>query len=76
MDMRRLCRGDHFLVSGVGPPILDVVINRVVEQHCILRHDADGATQSGLFQITDVDAVNGDAAPTNIVEAIQQARQR
>jgi hypothetical protein len=33
---------------GAGPAVGDVVFHRVVEQHRVLRHDADGRAQAGL----------------------------
>jgi hypothetical protein len=40
MQMGGLGGGKDFLAAGVRPAILDVVENRVVEQHRILRDDA------------------------------------
>ena len=63
-------------LSRAGTAIADVVADRVVEQHRVLRHDADGLAQAGLGDAADVLAVDGDAPAADIVEAVQQPRQR
>ena len=44
VDMRRTCRLQHFVACRAGAPVMNVVENRVIEQHSVLRHDADGCT--------------------------------
>ena len=57
-----------------GPAsIADVVAERVVEQHRILRHHADGVAQGGLGDTGDILAVDRDAPAVRLVEAEQQA---
>ena len=62
--------------AGAGPSVGDVVEDRVVEQHRILRHDPDRAAQTVLRDIPDVLAVDLDRAGLRIVEAEQQPRDR
>ena len=49
---------------------------RVVEQHGVLRHDADGRAQARLGDVADVLPVERDAPAVHVVEAEQQPRQR
>lgn len=45
MDVRPFRGFDHISVRGGQPPVLDVVLYRVVEQNRILRDNPDGAPQ-------------------------------
>jgi len=65
----------HLRVGGPGAAVGDVVFDGVVEQHGVLRHDADGTAHAGLGHILHVLPVDRDAALLHIVEAEQQARQ-
>jgi hypothetical protein len=40
----------------------DVVRHGVVEQKCLLRHDAEEAAKARQVHVTGVDAVDGDGA--------------
>jgi hypothetical protein len=66
----------HLLARGAGAAVGDVVFDRVVEQHRVLRHDADGAAHARLRDLADVVAADGDAALLHVVEAVQQPCQR
>ena len=59
-------------VAAVG----DVVADRVVEQHRVLRDDADRRAQARLGDLRDVLPVDRDAPRRRIVEAEQQPRER
>ena len=48
----------------------------VVEQHRVLRHDADRAAQACLPDFANIRFVDQDASVADIVKAVQQARQR
>ena len=76
MDMRCARRGDHLLARCLRFAVGDVVVNRVVEQHRVLRHDADRRAQRFLRDFADVLSVDRDAPRIDIVEAVQQTRQR
>ena len=52
--------------------VRDVLPHRAGEQEHILLHDADLAAQRFQLDIANIDAVNGDAARADIVEARQQ----
>ena len=62
VNVRRARGFDDFLARGVRAPVEDVVVDRVVEEHGVLRHDADRRAQARLLEIADVDAVHQDAA--------------
>ena len=68
--------GLDFGIAGIRAAVADVVANRVVEQHRILRHDADRLAQTGLTQLADFRPSNRDAAAVDVVEAIEQAGER
>ncbi len=46
-------------IAGADPAIGDVVADRVVEQHRVLRNDADGGAQARLRDVADVLPVDG-----------------
>ena len=69
------CR-NYGLARRGGPAVLDVVEDAVVEEDGVLRDDGDGGTQAVLRQLAQVDAVDHDAAGADVVEAVEQARQR
>jgi hypothetical protein len=48
VDVRGTRRRFHLGARGAGSAVGDVVFHRVVEQHGVLRHDADGRAQAGL----------------------------
>ena len=75
VDVRGLRRSDHFVARGLRAAIRNVVVNRVVEQHCVLRHDADRSAQGRLFDFANIRFVNQYAPVADVVEAIQQARE-
>src|SRR5262249_34072878 len=74
VDVRRARRLVNLGVAGLGPPIADVVKNRVVEKHRVLRNDADRRAQARLLDVADVGAVDNDCARGDVVKAIQQPR--
>ncbi len=65
-----------FLCIRIRTTIQNVVENGVVEQHRILRHDADGFAQRLNLQILNVDAANLDASATAVIETKQQFDER
>src|SRR3569832_1527104 len=76
VDVGHLRRADDLVARGVGPRILNVVIERVVEQHRVLRHDADGGAQALLRDVADVLAVDQYPAAVHVIKAEEQARER
>ena len=75
VDVRGACGGLDLFPRRLGAAVADVVVDAVVEQHRVLRNDADGAAQRGLGQLAQVVAVDGDAPLADVIEAVQQARQ-
>ena len=67
----RRCRA-HFFLARAFAAISDVVADGVVEQHAVLRDDADGAAQGLLGDGGDILPVDQDAPGPRIVEAEQQ----
>ena len=63
-------------MRGAGLAVGNVVFHCVVEQHRVLRHDADGLAHAGLGDVLDVLPGDRDATLLHIVKAVQQARQR
>jgi hypothetical protein len=63
-------------LTGTLAPIGDVVADRVVEQHRILRHDADCRAQGRLRHMRDVLPVDRDPTAGEVVEAVHQPRER
>ena len=61
---------------GADAAIGDVVTHRIVEQHGVLRNDADDGAQRCLRHVADVLAVDRHAARFDIVEAIENAGDR
>ncbi len=51
-------------------------MDRVVEQHGVLRDDTDGGPQRLLRHLAQVQAVDADAPGVDVVETVQQTRQR
>src|SRR3546814_4873550 len=47
-------------LCGALPAVADIVADRVVEQHAVLRNDADRGAQASLRHLRDVLAVYGD----------------
>ena len=76
MDARQPGRPLDILARAVGPAVADVVVDRVVEQHRVLRHHADRGPQAVLRHLTDILAIDPHAAGGHVVEAEQDARHR
>src|SRR5437762_3535681 len=54
VDMRRARGFDDFGIARFRPPVADVVQDAVVEEHRVLRHDADRRTQARLLYFSYV----------------------
>ena len=74
--MRRPGRLDHIALLGIGFAVMDIVADGVIEEHRVLRHDADGAAQRGLGEITDVGSIDTHRTPGNVVETVEKPRKR
>ena len=57
-----------FTVLRLGITVTHILENAVVEQHGILRNNADGPAQGGLAQLSNILAVDQNAACTGVVE--------
>ena len=69
-------RGLDLGLGGTGAAVGDVLGDGVVEEHGVLRHHADRATQGELRDCAHVLAVDRDPAARDLVEAEQEAHQR
>mmetsp|Transcript_15863 Transcript_15863/g.51629 ORF Transcript_15863/g.51629 Transcript_15863/m.51629 type:complete len:498 (+) Transcript_15863:25-1518(+) len=63
-------------LRGPALPVADVVVQRRVEEHRVLGHDAHQPPQRALGHRADVDAADGHAASQDVEEAEQQASAR
>src|SRR6188508_3570430 len=59
---------------GSWSAVRDVVVDRVVEEHGVLRNDADRRANAVLGRLADVLTVDANGARRHVVEAKQQAR--
>jgi hypothetical protein len=54
VDVGGARRGLDHRAVGAGVAVGDVVFDGVVEQHRVLRHDADGLAHAGLCDLLDI----------------------
>ena len=54
VNLRELRGGDDFILCRAGTAIRNVVFDRVVEEHRVLRHDPDRGAQAALLDIAQV----------------------
>src|SRR5262249_22080985 len=71
VDLRQPRRILDIGVTGSPAAIADVVADRVIEQHGVLRDHADRFAQRLLGHAADVLAVDRDAAARQVIEAEQ-----
>ena len=76
MDRRALRRRLDLVLRGALAAIADIVADRVVEQHRVLRNDAKRGTQALLRDLRNVLPVDRDPPALRLVEAEEQARER
>ena len=76
MDVGRLRRLYHLRPRGTGFAISNVVFHRVIEQHGVLRHDANRLAHAGLRDLFDVLPGNQDLSALHVVKPEQQSCQR
>ena len=70
------CRLLDFGLRGVETAEADVLVDRVVEEKALLRHDADLLAQREKGQVAQVSAVDQDSALLRVVEAEQEGKER
>jgi len=76
MQVRRFGGGNHLVTRGRWVAVQNVVIQTVVKQHRILRHNRNATAQAVLINLADIDAVHQNAAARHIIKAIDQTGQR
>ena len=67
---------DAVLIRRVQPAVADVLHHGAGEQVGILQNDAEGPAEVILLDIAHVDAVIGDVAALNVIEAVDEVRDR
>ena len=67
---------DALFVGGVQFAVANVIHDRAGEQIGLLKHDPEGMPQIGLGDLVDVDAVVADLAVGNIIEPVDEVRDR
>ena len=72
MNVRRLTSLKHVLFRRIRSCIQQIVHDIRIEQHRILRHDADVSAQTVQLQVSKVVAVDGDRAVCHVVEAEEE----
>ncbi|MPM25386.1 hypothetical protein SDC9_71877 [bioreactor metagenome] len=76
MDFRGSGGRDDLGLGGAGAAIGDVVADRIVEQHGVLRHHADRVVQALLGDVAEVLPVDPDRAAGDVVEAEEKPPDR
>ena len=76
MNARSPGHGLNLRLGGAGAAIGNVVGHGVVEQHRVLRHDANRFAHTGLRDRADVLPGNGNLAALHVIKPVQQSRQR
>ena len=76
VDVGGLGRFDHLFPGCAGVPVGDIVVNRAVEQPCILQHHRKRAPQAGTGHMVDGLAVDDDRPGLGVIEAHEQVDQR
>ena len=76
MSVGHLRRGDDLVERRLRATVGDVVADRPVEQNRLLKHETDLRAQGRQRVVSDVFAVDADAAAVGIVEPGDEANQR
>ena len=76
MRVGKFCRGDTFLIGRLEVTVTDVFHNRTRKEVRVLKNDAQRVTQIALLDLVDVDIVVADLTVGDIVEAVDQVRDR
>ena len=76
MDTGGFGRAFNLLAGRARLAIGDVVFDRIIEQHGVLRHDTNGLPHTCLGDDFDVLPGNGDAALLDVIKPEQQPCKR
>ncbi len=74
-DLCQPRRFDNIRLTRAGPAIADVIADGIVEQHRVLRNDADRRAQGRLRDVAQVLAIDGDPPSGRVIKAEQQPRE-
>src|SRR3546814_11526142 len=73
-DLCLSCRRFDLGITGLRPSIADVVSDRVVEEHRVLRNHADNGTQRLLRHVANILPVDQHTSARYVVEAEENTR--
>ena len=76
MGRCHLRRLNDLLVGGIKPSVADIFHDRSRKQVGILKHHGDVAAQLVPLNMADINAVDGDGPALDIVEAVDEVRDR
>lgn len=76
MGRCHLRRLNDLLVGGIKPSVADIFHDRSRKQVGILKHHSDVAAQLVPLNMADINAVDGDGPALDIVEAVDEVRDR
>ena len=76
MGVGTLCRHDAFFICRVQSAVPDIVHDRTGKQIYVLQYDTQRTPQVCLFDFVDVDAVVANLAVCQIIEPVDQVRDR
>ena len=76
MGRCHLRRLNNFLVGGIKPSVADILHDRSRKQVCVLKNHGDVAAQLVPLNMADINAVDGDGPALDIVEAVDEVRDR
>lgn len=76
MGRCHLRRLNNFLVGGIKPSVPDIFHNRSRKQVRILKHHGNVAAQVVPLNVADINAVDGDGPALDIIEAVDEVRDR
>ena len=76
MGRCHLRRLNDLFIGGIKPSVADIFHDRSCEQVGILKHHGDMAAQLVPLNVADINAVDGDGPALDIVEAVDEVRDR
>ena len=72
----KFCGCNDFFICGIEFSIADIFHYGCSEQVCVLKYDAEGMTQIVFFNLIDIDTIVADLTILNIIETVDQVRDR
>ena len=72
----KFCSCNDLFIGGIKFSVTDVFHDSCGKQVCILQYDAEGMTQIVFFNLIDIDTIVADLTILNIIETVDQVRDR